>query len=199
MVSYQQTGGTTACGVINTPEPEILRPGSMRAVLGAAPGAVALDLEADTLGQYREALQFEIAPGLVLWPAGTWTIRWDVTIGTPDVVWSGVRIRRTRGCGIVSTIHVHGSSTLPVAPVSLVTPGTKTMVVSGVPLSVGAPDDRVLVSCVINNGAAALRGWSVLPSLLLDTPLQERSNPVLGWEAGRLGVSGVVAGRIAGA
>ncbi len=151
--------------------------------------------------EYVGAVQFEFSPGLVVWPVGDWLVRWNLVGVTSRVVWTGVRVYRTRGCGVVGLVGIRGSSTEPGPNVGLSQPGVKeyALPASFVSLSVGSVDDRVLVVCSVTSGGSQLPGdssWSVRPDQLIDTPLGEYSVSVGGVGGGLARSSSV--GRLVG-
>lgn len=142
-------------------------PSAKAASVGGTAGVtpVVVTINRDTASP-RSGTMVQAAPGLALWPAGTWTVRLNVTVANANLTISRCYIcRRTSGDVSVSTV---GSNTA--VATSLSTTGVKSISVTG-SATTGSTSDVVYIVLVYSNSATSSQMFTYLPNQDVDMPL----------------------------
>ena len=179
--SYQETDTAAGLGSIQACSPVAVSGGpvSKAATIAGTAGTATLTVTvARSLQSPSTCLMFQLGPGIATYPAGTYTLRINVTTASPaGVTWDGIYLcRRTSGGAAVSTV---GSVTgLAVAMNST---GVKSANVSGASDTGATTDVLYIVMTFANTGSAAT--FQMKSDQLIDTPLDLTATGSLAFSA----------------
>lgn len=179
-VQFAQTASVMVCGKTaycsGQPVDAVNGIGKQAIIGGSSGVAVPITVQASDAGHVY--VWFEcIVPTGAVWNAGTWTVRFDITLANANINWDICDICRISS-GCVSQATIAGSSVLGI---NLGSTGVKSTSLGGAGQTPGV-GDKVVVMCSFSNLAGTNQQFQFTTDVNIDSPFDP---PAPGQDAGR--------------